>query len=136
MPKHHIDFDSSHSLPEDIRLWLLRYFDPKQLQRLERLGGRVTISLVAPYVHRGRAASRVTIDDQFVETLRAQRADIVALNRSLGQLSEKQLRELCRTVAQPVRSSASKAELKAELIRNLQAQDFWQRISAGTKTES
>ncbi|HEY3972115.1 MAG TPA: hypothetical protein VGM18_03870 [Candidatus Sulfotelmatobacter sp.] len=132
MPKHHIDLVPGRSLPDDLKDWLARYFEPKQLQKLERLGGRVTFSFVAPYVERNAAGSEVAIDEQFLETIRAQRSDKAALEQSLKPLKEKQLRELCRMVGQPVRSSASKGELKAELIRNLQAEDFWQRISASS----
>jgi hypothetical protein len=134
MPKHQIDLEPGRSLPDDLKQWLVRYFDTKQLQRLERLGGRVTLSFVAPYVLRDAIARGITINEQFLEAIRAQRKDVEALERQLRPLNEKQLREVCRLLAQPVRSSASKAELRAELVRNLQAEDVWQRISAGSAT--
>jgi hypothetical protein len=131
MPKHQINLEPGQHLPDDVRAWLGRYFEPKHLQRLERLGGRVTVSFVAPYVQRSRGGNSITINEQFMEDLRAQRGDKGALEQSLKPLNEVQLRDLCKLVSQPVRSSASKAELKSELIRNLQAEDVWQRISAG-----
>lgn len=126
--------EPGQSLPDDLKQWLVRYFDARHLQRLERLGGRVTLSLVAPYVLRGAIARGITINEQFLETIQGYRKDREALESQLKPLSEKQLREVCRLLAQPVRSSASKGELRAELIRNLQAEDFWQRISAGSAT--
>jgi hypothetical protein len=48
-------------------------------------------------------------------------------------LSVKQLRELSTRLGQPIRSSATSEEIRTELIRNVQAEEYWRTISSKGK---
>jgi len=127
MPKHEIFHKAGEPVTKETKWILDRFFDSKQAEKLERLGGRILISVAAPY--KGKKPEKVTIDDSFLISLKENRNDIVKLRGILDNLTIKELKTVCNLVHQPVQSSAPSEQIKRELIRSLQAEDFWGRIS-------
>jgi len=127
MPKHEIIHKAGELVTKETKWILNRFFDLKETEKLERLGGRILISVAAPY--KTKKPKEMTIDDSFVSSLKTSRNDVAELRNSLDGLTIKQLREICNLVNQPVRSNATSEEIKRELVRSLQAEDFWRRIS-------
>ena len=127
MPKHEIIHKAGEPVTKETRWILDRFFSLKEAQKLERLGGRILISVAAPY--KAKKPKEMTIDHSFVSNLKTSRNDVAELRNSLDGLTIKQLREVCNLVNQPVRSNATSEEIKRELVRSLQAEDFWRRIS-------
>ena len=127
MPKYEIIHKAGEPVTDEIRWILDRFFDLKEVKKLERLGGRILISIAAPY--KAKKSKEITIDDSFVNNLKSNRNDVAALRNILDGLTIKLLKEICGLIKQPVRSNATSEEIKRELVRSLQAEDFWKRIS-------
>lgn len=128
MPKHEILHKAGESVSDELKYIIQKYFSQKDIEKLERLGGRVLISVAAPY--KLKSKGKILIDERFVEKLKSSQSDSTALKDTLDQLSVKQLKELCEILKQPLRSNAVAEEIKRELIRNLQSEEYWQRISS------
>ena len=127
MPKYEIIHKAGEPVTDEIRWILDRFFDLKEVKKLERLGGRILISIAAPY--KAKKSKEITIDDSFVNNLKSNRNDVVALRNILDGLTIKQMKEICGLIKQPVRSNATSEGIKRDLVRSLQAEDFWRRIS-------
>lgn len=128
MPKHQIFHKAGEPLAEEVKSLVEKYFSRKEAERLERLGGRIQISLAAPYKPKKKEIQ--VIDNEFIEKLKLIRKDTNLLKETFDGLTVKQLKEICNILGQPIRSNAVGEEIKQELIKNLQSEDFWQRISA------
>ena len=131
MPKHEIFHKPGDQVSEEIRLIIDKYFDPKQARKLERLGGRILISIATPY--KRRAKKEININEEFMSILTSKKRDSDALKSLLDELSIKQLKEVCQEMGHPVRSNATSEEIKRELIRSIQAEDYWNSISKANK---
>jgi hypothetical protein len=127
MPKHEIFHKAGEPISTEIRYIIEKYFNKKEIQKLERLGGRILLSVSAPY--KIKTKEKFTINEMFIEKLKSNQSETSKLKIILDKLSVKQLRELCIILGQPVRSNAVAEEIKRELIRNLQSEEYWQRIS-------
>ena len=134
MPKYEIIHKAGEPVTDEIRWILDRFFDLKEVKKLERLGGRILISIAAPY--KAKKSKEITIDDSFVNNLKSNRNDVAALRNILDGLTVKLLKEICGLIKQPVRSNATSEEIKRELVRSLQAEDFWRRISHNNNEKS
>lgn len=135
MPKHQIKVIQGNPISPEIRDLLSRYFNSKELERLERLGGRILITISAPYRDTGGQCSKVQIDLGFVERLISERNETDKVQQVLEALSVGQLKQLCSLLGQPVRSSANRAEIMTEIARTLRDQDLWTRISSSARKE-
>ena len=131
MPKHEIIHKAGQTVSDEIKGIVDRYFDPKEIEKFERLGGRILISIATPY--KVKKSRKIAIDEAFISNLKSKKDDIQELRTILDELTIKQLKEVCNFINQPVRSSASSEEIKRELVRSLQAEDFWGRISRNNK---
>lgn len=130
MPKIEIIQTEATPLAPELRDLLSHYFKEAQLLKLERLGGRVLISVAAPYNKlKGKKEEQIKVDDAFIEQLRLISGATEELREQLAKLRVKQLRELAARLKQPVRSKATASEIRAELIKNFQSEDFWRKIT-------
>lgn len=127
MAKHEIFHKAGEPISSEIRYIIEKYFSEKEIKKLERLGGRILLSVSAPY--KIKPKETFTIDKMFIDNLRSNQSKTGELKKILDKLPVKQLRELCKTLSQPIRSNAVAEEIKRELIRNLQSEEYWQRIS-------
>lgn len=130
MPKFQIPHDAGQPLPSDLKEFLARYFRSGDLERLERLGGRVTITVTAPYTDRARRRSgTIAVDEVFVQTLQTLKDRPDELKERLSNLSVAELRKLSGMVGLPTRSRANAGSLRAELLTHFGAARYWQQIS-------
>lgn len=133
MPKHEIISPAGSRLETDLKEYLLQYFEHKDLQRLELHGGRILISLTAPYSNRkGRDGNTIKVNNKFIEELDKIKNSKKDLTKELDLLTVKQLREICKLIKIPIRSSASAFEIRSEIINHFQAEKLWFGIS-GTR---
>jgi hypothetical protein len=117
MPKHEIFHKAGEPISTEIRYIIEKYFNKKEIQKLERLGGRILLSVSAPY--KIKTKEKFTINEMFIEKLKSNQSETSKLKIILDKL----------ILGQPVRSNAVAEEIKRELIRNLQSEEYWQRIS-------
>ena len=127
MPKYEIIHKAGEPISSDIRYLIEKYFKKNEILKLERLGGRILLSVAAPY--KTKSKESFEINEALINQLRSNQRETGELRKILDKLPVKQLRELCKALGQPVRSNAVAEEIKRELIRNLQSEEYWQRIS-------
>ena len=127
MPKHEIFHKAGEPISPEIKYIIKKYFSEKEIQKLERLGGRILISVSAPY--KTKTKEIFTIDEIFIDKLKSHQSETHEIKNILDKLPVKQLRQLCKMLGQPINSKAVAEEIKRELIRNLQSEEYWQRIS-------
>jgi len=132
MPKVEIFHSAGHPLSEEMKEKLSKYFEKSNIEKLERFGGRILISITAPYISRGQKRKKIKIDNKFITKLKKIRGSTSKLQKSLDELTIKELKKLARMLTIPIRSNATRSEIKSDLIGSLQAEDFWHGIS-GTK---
>lgn len=133
MPKHEIFHPEGQQLPPELEDFLKQYFKNDNLQKLKKFGGRILISIAAPYSTRRKKREAIKIDHQFLMELESLKDSSDKVREFLLPLTIKELRELCDSIGQPVRSKASATEIRSEIIRHLQAEGIWNRIS-GTES--
>lgn len=132
MPKSEILHRSGTRLGSDLRQVLLQYFDKDEIEKLERLGGRVLISIAAPYAGK---AGEIELDEEFLKQL-AQASDSPdTLFELLSHLTKKQMMELGDKIGIPLRKSGNAGDMRQDLIRFLQSEHIWDRI-IGTDRET
>lgn len=130
MPKFQIPHGAGQPLPSDLKEFLVRYFRSGALEKLERLGGRITITVTAPYIDRTRRkSSAIAVDEGFVQALQALKDRPDELKESLANLSVAELRKLSKLVGLPIRSRANAGSIRADLLTHFGAARYWQQIS-------
>jgi hypothetical protein len=130
VPKYEIIHPEGNLLNGDLKNLLIKFFKESDLHKIERLGGRISISITAPYSdRRGKKKNNIEINALFIYELQKQKGNIQEINNILTKLNVKELRKLSKSVGQPIRSNANAAEIRAELTKLFQAEDIWQRIS-------
>ena len=127
MPKYEKIHKPGHPVTDDIDKIINSYFDSSIKRKLERLGGKITISITTP-LH-NKKDSQFIVDEEFINLLRRKSKDLQQLRESLDKLVVKQLREVCRFLGKPVSTNARAEEIKQGIIKNLQAESYWQGIS-------
>ena len=133
MPKREIVHSAGRALDSKLKRELLQRFTESDVQRLERLGGRILFSITAPYSeNRGKNRKPVEIDDLLVKDLQNKRSSPDEVLDVLRRLTIKELRKLTDLIGQPVRSSANASEIQVEVLKYLQAEDFWRGISGNS----
>ena len=134
MPKHDMLNPPGHQLTQQTRKMLSKHFSELQIRKLERLGGRITISITAPYAQRNsRRETGVVINEAFLDNVNAVKHSRERLQDILNQLTVRQLRQLGELIRQPLRSSATAGEIRSALIRNFESEALWNGISGTTK---
>jgi len=127
MPKYEIIHKAGEPVSDDVRWIIDNFFNPKEINKLERLGGRILISIAAPY--KRKTHSKIIVDESFISNLKDKKKDVDELKKILDELSVKHLKTLCKLINQPVRTNDNAEEIKREIIRNIQAEDYWKSIS-------
>jgi len=133
MPKHEILHKPGQPVTDEIRWIIEKYFHHKEIEKLERLGGRILISMAAPY--NPKAKKDINIDGEFISILKSKRHDFKELKTILDELSVKQLRKVCDMMKHPVKSSGTSEGIKRDLIRSIQAEDYWSSIYGDKSNE-
>lgn len=130
MPKHEICHEAGNFVPDELAELLRKYFSDREVEKLERLGGLVTIKVTAPFKAREqRKTEPHTIDSSLVEFLRGMRTDSGALDRFLSTFTVSELRELGEYLNLPIRTSANRGEAIAEMVRYFSSEELWKRIA-------
>jgi len=131
VPKSEIVHTAGQEIEASLRDWLLKHFKLSEVSKLEQAGGvvSVTIKFTKPERLNKDSSKSIQIDEHFLKRLEEIKSSTTELQNNLDELTEKQLRQICQLISLPVRSSARTAEIKAELIRFLQDEDIWNRIS-------
>lgn len=121
MPNHDIYIKPGDKLPEQIEGMLSKYFNEKSLTKLERYGGRIRISVTAPFTDR-KSQKAVEINEQFLESLQAnpdKASDI------LKNFTIKQLREVGKKLNLTIATASKSKEILNTIVQYLKAPEQW-----------
>ena len=130
MPKHEIHHNAGEPASNELKQLLQHYFNEKEVDRIERLGGRILISLTSPYHHRKKKnTSKIKVDQRFVSKLQDCRDKPLELKSLMNQLSVRQIRELGKLIDHPLRTKSSRHELLDELVAHFHGEEVWRKIS-------
>jgi len=130
LPKVEILHPETTPLPIELKEFLWKHFPEPLIQKLERLGGRVLISVTSPYTKSNKnRKEQVSIDESFVQRLRDLSFSAHDIKPELARLSVKQLHKLATLLQQPLRSNATSLEIRAELLRSITSEESWKKIS-------
>lgn len=133
VPKHEIQHLAGHPITQELKEILRRYFNEKDIAKIERLGGRVLISLTAPFDQRKKGGGpKIEIGEKLIDQLRKLRDKPDGLKEQLAPLSIKQLRKLGNLVNHPLRTKSPRQELIEELVAYFHGEEVWRRISGGS----
>jgi hypothetical protein len=128
MPKVQIDFRPGSPINEEWQAFLSAHFEPKSLERLERLGGRLTVSLTIPLVPKDHRIKSPIVDDKELAIVRELTKDKGALQRRLDMYDVKNLRRACEQLGIAVSKKIPRIELIAEIVRSLNSDSMWEGI--------
>ena len=129
MPKHEINHNAGEPVSNEVKELLSRYFDDNEITRIERLGGRILISLSSPYNPRkNKNIPKIVVDDVFIKKLQEYKNIPLKLKSHLSQLSVKQIRELGKLIDYPLRTKSSRHELLDELVSHFHSEEVWRQI--------
>jgi len=126
MPKHDMYFKAGQSLPEKFKIFLQDYFSEKDFEKLFKFGGRIQISLTAPFTDRTIQDSDLQVDDDFIENLKKNPS---VSDEILKNLTKKQLVAVAKLLNFPTTAKATTKEIKKTINDFLKSADKWDRIS-------
>jgi len=130
MPKHEVLHTAGTPIDPALRAFIEQFLGSKAATRLERLGGKVVVSVTSPYVvKRNAKIPEVVVDKAFVLSLREHRDRPMDLKEMLGSLSMKKLRELSKIIEHPVRTKSTRQEVVEEMTAHFHSEEIWRKIS-------
>ena len=130
MPKYNIIIKPGKELSGKLQKLVKDYFDEKQLEKLERFGGRIQISLTAPYTDRKDQDAHIVINELFIAEIKK---DLVLAQKKLSIMTKNQLKEVAKLLNFPIPSKANTKEVRNSIIDFLGSAEKWQGISGSTK---
>lgn len=130
MPKHEVYHGAGEQVSDDLKELLGHFFKEDDFKRLERFGGRILISLTAPFDSRkDKQKGDIVIGEQLISKLHEIRDNPSELKAQLSGLSIKQLRDLGKMIGHPLRTKSPRQELLGELVSYFHGEEVWKRIS-------
>ena len=130
MPKKEFIHKGGNPISGEVLQILERYFTQKEIDKIERLGGRILVSVSIPYRNKKiKNKDKIEIGDNLIKRLRKIRSNKNELEDVLSELSVKQLRELGKYVGYPLRTKSARQEILDELISCFYGEDIWRKIS-------
>lgn len=126
MPKHDIILKPGENPPRGIKGLLKKMFTKQELEKLEKFGGRIQISLAAPYTNRKKQDQQLEIDDMLIKKMKS---DPNFAKEKLKMLTVKQMRIIAKKIKLPVASKATASELRNNIMDFISSGNKWKGIS-------
>lgn len=126
MPKIDLHFKRGELLPTNMQLFLKNYFSEKDFEKLVKFGGRIQISLTAPFTDRKAQNSDLVIDKNYVQQLKQ---DSSKADDKLKNMTKKQLIAIASYLNFPTTKKATTKEIRKTIIDFLKSSDKWDSIS-------
>jgi len=126
MPQNNVIIKKGEELPVLYKTLLQQIFKEKELSKLRKFGGRIQVSITAPFNDAKKRNKNLVIDDTFIKELKD---DIDNTSISLQDLTNKQLKELATKLSLPFDSKMNKNSLITEIIEIIKAPAKWKLMS-------
>lgn len=126
MPKYDIILKPGEEIPGEFKSLLEEKFDEKSLDKLKRFGGRVQLSLTAPFTDRKQQKKGLSVDHTLIDNLASSKENATKI---LAKMTLKQIREVAKFVGFPIASKTTVEEARKQVISYLFSDDTWKKIS-------
>lgn len=130
MPKHNIIFSPGEVIPLQYESLLNQVFTKQDLIKLQKFGGRIQISLAAPYADRKSQKNDIVIDQQFVSDLQT---DPESVKDKISKLTKKQLISIAEILKMSIAMKWTSKEIQNKIVQFVNAPDQWRRIAGDSK---
>jgi hypothetical protein len=126
MPKFDFFLSPGDEIPKKLQPILQDCFSESDFEKLSKFGGRVQISLTAPFTDRKEQDNKLVIDHAFIATLKTNpsRSD-----ESLKTLTKKQLLKVATLLNFPTTAKATTKEIKKTINDHLNSSEKWDKIA-------
>lgn len=128
MPKINYFLQPNEELPKELEAIIKRKFKKNVLENLSRFGGRIQISITAPFVDRKKQNAKLEINDAFIQQLKSNPSNTGEI---LKHLTQNQLIEVGKKIDFPVRTQATVREMRNSLISFFESKEMWKKITGG-----
>lgn len=126
MPKLDFIIKAGDELPQKLHEFLDNYFSEKDFEKLSKFGGRIQISLTAPFTDRKEQDNKIIINEEFINKIIT---DPSKSSEKLKTLTRKQLVEIATFLKFPINTKATTNEIKKAIVDHLNSADKWTKIS-------
>lgn len=126
MPKFDFFIKPGDELPNKLQTILRDYFSEKDFEKLLKFGGRVQISVTAPFTDRKEQNNKLVIDDSFITALKSNPSQS---DEKLKTLTKKQLVQVATLLNFPTTAKATTKEIKKTINDHLNTAEKWDKIS-------
>jgi hypothetical protein len=126
MPKYNIIIKPGEKISEDLNYILKGRFNEKSIEKLRRFGGRIQISLTAPFTDRKQQKKQLIVDHNLIEKLTKSTESTTEI---LQRMTLKQIKEVAKYVNFPIASKVTVEDARKQLISFLFSNDTWNKIS-------
>jgi len=126
MPKFDFYINSGDELPKKLQTILQDYFSEKDFEKLLKFGGRVQISVTAPFTDRKEQNYKLLIDDAFISELKNNPSQS---DQKLKTLTKKQLVKVATLINFPTTAKATTKEIKKTINDHINSSEKWDKIS-------
>ena len=124
MPVHSYVVKPGETLSNKLHSLLVELFNEDNLTKLEKFGGRVQISVVAPYHNGTKKKFTAKINNEFIKKLVKEREYKV-----LESLTKPQLKEVCKILEIPTSTKENHDEIMNKIIHFIKSERVWKTIS-------
>lgn len=126
MPRHDIIIKPAGKLPKDLEAFIIRTFKVADLEKLQKFGGRIQVSITAPFTDRKSQNKELKIDEKFIKKLveKPEKAEI-----QLKYLTKEQLINVAQILKLSISSKMSIREVRNSIIDFLNSSRKWLAIS-------
>ena len=119
-------------MPKDLETFIKGKFKKAAIEKLEKFGGRIQVSITAPYTDRTIQDKTIIIDSSYIQALIDKP---LLVKERLFILTKEQIMEVCRYLKFPISTKSTIKEIRNELIKYLNSEKAWRSIS-GLKGEN
>lgn len=126
MPKVDVFFNPGDELPEKLQIVLSNYFTIDDFEKLKKFGGRIQLSITAPFTDRKAQNSDLVVDNKFINNLKNNPFQAIEI---LKTLTKEQLYSVAELLNFPITVKASINEVRKSLTDYLNSGEKWKNIS-------
>lgn len=126
MPKFDFFIKPGDELPNKLQTILRDCISEKDFEKLLKFGGRVQISVTAPFTDRKEQDSNLVIDEAFISELKN---NPTQSDEKLKTLTKKQLVKVAALLNFPTTAKATTKEIKKTINDHLNTAEKWDKIS-------
>lgn len=126
MPKYDIILKPGEAIPKEFEELIKSKFDDKSIVKLKRFGGRIELSLTAPFTDRKQQKKGVIVNEDLIKSLMTSSENA---SKILSIMTLKQIREVAKYIDFPIASKTKVEEARKQMISYLFSKDTWRKIS-------